>query len=105
MVAAELAVAIPALVVVLVLALGALQVGVDQVRCVDAARLAARALARGDSPGAASSAAVRAAPNGASVAIRAGPQEVTVVVSVSAHLGPWRAFEVTSSASAAKEQP
>jgi len=47
MVTAELALAVPVVVMVLALGLAAIRVGVDQVRCVDAARLAARALARG----------------------------------------------------------
>ncbi|WP_270887196.1 TadE family type IV pilus minor pilin [Pedococcus sp. 5OH_020] len=49
MVTAELAVAIPAVTLVLVLAVSALSTVMDQVRCVDAASATARALARGDS--------------------------------------------------------
>ena len=41
MVTAELALAVPVVVMVLALGLAAIRVGVDQVRCVDAARLAA----------------------------------------------------------------
>ncbi|MEA9986943.1 TadE family type IV pilus minor pilin [Subtercola sp. RTI3] len=51
MVTAELAAALPAVVLVLVLALGALQASGLQVRVVDAAAVAARSLGRGDSPG------------------------------------------------------
>ena len=47
MATAELAVAIPTLVLVLFVALSALATVTDQVRCVDAARATARALARG----------------------------------------------------------
>ena len=49
----ELAVALPALVLVLVIALSAITTVLDQVRCVDAARATARAVARGDEPSAA----------------------------------------------------
>jgi hypothetical protein len=50
-VTAEFAVALPAVVLVLGLALGALAVGSQSVRLQDAAGLAARALARGEPPG------------------------------------------------------
>ena len=50
MVTAELAVVLPALLLVLAVALSALGLAVDQVRCVDAAAAGARAAARGDSP-------------------------------------------------------
>jgi hypothetical protein len=53
MATAELAVAMPAVALVLVMALSALVTVMDQVRCVDAARATARALARGDTEGAA----------------------------------------------------
>lgn len=50
MVTAELALAIPSLVVVLVLAVSSAAVAVDQVRCTDAARVGARLLVRGEEP-------------------------------------------------------
>ena len=50
MVTAELAVAIPSVVLVLALCLVAAKAAVDQIRCVDAARVASRAAARGDDP-------------------------------------------------------
>ncbi len=80
MVTAELAVALPAVVVVLVLALGGLAAGIDQVRCVDAARLAARSLARGDPPQQARALAAGAAPSGAGIALAAAADQVTVTV-------------------------
>ncbi len=43
--------ALPSLVLVLAVALAALDLGVAQVRCVDAARLGARLLARGEAAG------------------------------------------------------
>ncbi len=60
MVTAELAVAVPALLLVLAVALSAVQLGIDRVRCVDAAQAGARLLARGE-PEAAVRAAVRPA--------------------------------------------
>ena len=65
MATAELAVAIPTLVLVLFVALSALATLTDQVRCVDAARATARALARGDEQASALSAGERLAPAGA----------------------------------------
>ena len=49
-VTAELAVALPAVLLVLAACLGALRLGAEQVRIVDAAALAARSTARGDAP-------------------------------------------------------
>jgi hypothetical protein len=77
---AELAVALPTLVLVLASALGALDLGVSQIRCVDAARLGARLLARGEPAGAALAEVTRAAPDGARVRTRAADGHVTVVV-------------------------
>ena len=77
---AELAVALPSLVLVLVLALAAVDLGLEQVRCVDAARLGARLLARGE-PEAAVLAQVRAAaPTGARVVVQVGATRVSVLV-------------------------
>lgn len=87
MVTAELAVALPVLVLVLAGCLTGLGAVVDQVRCVDAARLAARAAARGDSPSAVRADAVRAAPGGATVSVTAmGPQVRVVVMATT---GGW----------------
>ena len=77
---AELAVALPTLVLVLAVALAAVDLGVAQVRCVDAARLGARLLARGE-PAASTLVEVRAAaPEGARVTTAFGQGRVTVVV-------------------------
>lgn len=76
MVTAELAVALPALAVVLVLALSALATVTDQVRCVDAARAVARAVARGDDPASATAVGRRLAPRGAHVEVTAGDELV-----------------------------
>ena len=48
MATAELAVVLPAVLLVLAVALSALGLAIDQIRCVDAARAGARAAARGD---------------------------------------------------------
>ena len=87
MVTAELAVAIPAVVLVLAMCLAGVTAGIDQIRCVDAARLAARSAARGDTSDAVRAAALSAAPAGASVAVTAGSTIVTVTVE--ARSGGW----------------
>lgn len=61
---------LPALVFVLVLCLWSVTVVGQQLRCVDAARTGARALARGESSAMARAAAQRAAPDGAIVTLR-----------------------------------
>ncbi|MFC7218127.1 TadE family type IV pilus minor pilin [Streptomyces polyrhachis] len=68
-VTAEAAVAIPALVLVAMGLLWALMAACGQIQCVDAARAAARAAARGEPWPAAESAARAAAPRGARVAL------------------------------------
>ncbi len=80
MVTAELAVVLPAVVLLLGILLGGVGVAIDQVRCVDAARLGARAAARGDPPGQVESLTREAAPDGASVQISAGGDRVVVRV-------------------------
>ncbi|HEU4999826.1 MAG TPA: TadE family type IV pilus minor pilin [Lapillicoccus sp.] len=104
MVTAELAVAIPVVVVVLALGLSAVRLGIDEIQCVDAARLAARALARGDSEAVARAAAASAAPPGAVVALAAGGTEVSATVSATRDLAGWRVLTVRGSASAAREE-
>lgn len=83
MATAELAAAIPTLVLVLFVALSALASVTDQVRCVDAARATARALARGDDQAAALAAGRRLAPPGAGFGVSgsgSGPGSAVVVV-------------------------
>ena len=77
---AELAVALPSLVIVLAVALAAVDLGLSQVRCVDAARLGARLLARGEPPGRALVEVRAAAPEGARVSVTTSGTRVTVVV-------------------------
>ena len=81
MATAEFAVAVPAVILVIVLALSAVSTAVDQVRCLDAARATARLLARGDSPQRAIAQGHTLAPPGAelSVSQSGGDIEVRVV--------------------------
>ena len=85
MVSAELALAIPTVVAVLVLGLSAVEVGVDKVRCVQAAGLGARELVRGDARPKVLADVARAAPTGA-VGSWSGSPVVTVRVSHRARL-------------------
>jgi len=85
-VTAETAVVLPVLVVVLALALWGVAAAVAQLRCVDAARAAARAVARGEDPGAARSAAAVIAPERAVIAV--APSDARVWVEVSAAVRP-----------------
>ncbi|KGN38101.1 TadE family type IV pilus minor pilin [Knoellia subterranea] len=80
MVTAELAVAVPALVLVLALGLGAVAVVTDHLRCIDAARVGARLLARGEEAGRVRAEVIRQAPPGAVVLFDVGPESVTVEV-------------------------
>ncbi len=82
MATAEFAVALPAVALVLMVAMTAIASGIDQIRCVDAARLAARAVARGDSQSTAAVLARGAAPLGASVSLTMGADLATATVSV-----------------------
>ncbi len=81
MVTAEAAVALPALLTVLALAVWVLGAALAQVRCVDAAREGARAAARGEAPAVVVATARRVAPAGARVRIVTGAGLVTVRVS------------------------
>ncbi|SHN02692.1 TadE family type IV pilus minor pilin [Cryptosporangium aurantiacum] len=76
---AELAAAIPVVVFLLTAGLAALTATTTQLRCVDAAREAARAAARGD-PGA-TAAGQRVAPDGATVRLVRDGELIRVTVS------------------------
>jgi hypothetical protein len=86
MVTAELAAALPAVALLLVLALSAVATVSDQVRCIDAARAVARAVARGDSDAAAVATGRRLAPDGAH--IRVASADATVAVTVVGQSAP-----------------
>ena len=80
MATAELAVALPAVAVVLGLILGALDYGITQVRSVEASRVVARMVARGDSVASARRVGLQGLPGGASVDVSGGEDEVVVQV-------------------------
>ncbi len=79
MATAELAVALPVLMLLVLTAVYAVQVAGTRVRCLDAAREVARAAARGDTraPGMA-----RAVLPGSSVVVRRGGETVTATVTI-----------------------
>jgi Flp pilus assembly protein TadG len=82
-VTAETAVVLPALTVILALVLWAVAAVTAQLACVDAARMAARALARGEQVAAVRAAAEQAAPSGAFITVGASGQQVVAEVSAS----------------------
>ncbi|WP_392543262.1 TadE family type IV pilus minor pilin [Oryzobacter telluris] len=73
--------ALPALVLVLAVALAAVDLGIAHIRCVDAARTAARLLARGEPEAVAVGEARQAAPAGSDVSVSSGSGRVSVEVS------------------------
>lgn len=105
MATAEFAVAMPALLLVLGLALSALALGVDQVRCVDAARAGARLMARGESAGVVLQAVRRAAPDRARVVTVIEGRRVVVRVEGRAR-GPlgWSGLSWSPTATAVAER-
>jgi Flp pilus assembly protein TadG len=86
MVTAEIAVAMPVLMVLLAAALTAVAVIGGQLRCVDAAREAARALARGESTGTARSLVTATGPRGAILSSTSGREQIRT--SVQARIRP-----------------
>ncbi len=101
-VTAEAALALPALALVAAAIVGLGHVGVAQLRCVDAARAAARLAARGEPEGTVRHRAAAAAPAGAAVRVTAGA-EVTVVVTARVPLPFGLSLEVGSRAVADTE--
>jgi hypothetical protein len=96
----EAAIAIASVMVVVVLCIGAVVATSMHIRCVDAAREAARLAARGDATNAQSS-AQRVAPGGARVGIRTDGDHVVATVSVEMALLPL--IEISAEAVAAME--
>lgn len=105
MVTAEIAVAMPVLMVLLAVGLTAMAVIAAQMRCVDAAREAARALARGESISAARSLANTAGPHGAALATSEHGDRVEAEVrgTVAPIGGLFPAFTVHAAAVALRE--
>ncbi|MFJ6212281.1 TadE family type IV pilus minor pilin [Streptomyces sp. NPDC092296] len=79
-VTAETAVALPTLVLAVMMLIWGLLATTAQIRCVDAARVGARAAARGEADAAVLTAVRRAAPDGAEVSVVRGPDTVRVAV-------------------------
>ena len=84
MVTAEIAVALPVLVLLMMAAMTAVMVVNAQLRCVDAAREAARVLARGDSPALARSLVAQTGPPGAQLKVTQADSQVRVDVTAHA---------------------
>jgi Flp pilus assembly protein TadG len=105
MATAELAVVLPTLVLVIAAGLSMVSVVLAQVRCVDAAREAARAAARGEPADVVRAAAARAAPGAASVDVATGGEQVQVTVSAVAGKvgGLLPTFHVAATAVALRE--
>lgn len=87
-VTAELALGLPAVVLVLAVVLVTVAAGAAQLRCADGARAGARAAAIGEAPAQVREAAARVAGAGARVTIRPEGEWVTVEVSTTAP-GAW----------------
>ena len=86
-VTAETAMVLPVLALLLAVALWSIAVAAAQLRCIDAARDGARALARGESDAVATEVARAAAPAGAQVEVRQDGDRVVVVVSARVGFG------------------
>ncbi|MGW8438907.1 TadE family type IV pilus minor pilin [Nocardiopsis sp. NPDC055879] len=84
----ETAMVLPALLLVLGIALGAVAAAAAQLSCADAARIGARALARGESPERARALAMEAAPNGAHIDLTTDDDMARVTVRARVRLGP-----------------
>jgi Flp pilus assembly protein TadG len=98
----EAAIAVCAVIVVLAIALAGSAAVLAQVRCTDAAREAARLVARGE-PEQAERAARRVAPAGASVVIRVQGDEVVVEVAAEPGRGVLPGLSVRAEAMAVLE--
>lgn len=100
MATAELAVAMPSVLLILGLGLSALSAGVDQIRCVDAARAVARLAARGEADARAVDTGRRLAPAGSTIRVSTGQTEVSVTVSAPPTAGlRWLGITLRPSAS------
>jgi hypothetical protein len=102
---AEVAVALPALVVLVAAGMTMVSVLIAQLRCVDAAREAARAAARGEDAVVVRSLAERSGPRGSAVQMTTGHQEIEVTVSADADsiIGLLPAVHVEATAVALRE--
>jgi hypothetical protein len=85
-VTAEVAVALPALMLIVSTAIGAVTVVTAQLRCLDAAREAARAVVRSEPDAVVRELAAQAAPAGGSAVVTSDGERVTVTVRATVHL-------------------
>jgi len=102
-VTAELAVGLPAVVLVLVVVLTVAAAGMAQLRCADGARAGARAAALGSSEAAAD--ARRVAGDGARIAVASSGGWVTVTVSADVASLPWGGPLRASATAVARQEP
>ncbi len=98
----EAALVLPVLVFILVLCLAGIGCVVDQLRCVDAAREAARLVGRGD-PSAGRAAAIQIAPEGATVIVVSSGDLVRVTVTAAPFIGLLPGVRVGATSVAALE--
>lgn len=98
----EAAIALGAFVTVLAIALGAISAAIDQLRCIDAAREAARLVARGESDRA-RAAAAEIAPTSASVSVTVHEDTIQVDVRVKPVNGLLPGLELHAAAYAIAE--
>jgi hypothetical protein len=109
MVTAELAVALPTVVLVTVLALSGVQIVMTQVRCRDAAGVAARLAARGESGDDVSAAVMSTAPADSHLALRREGDLVAASVSTHVRLlgigGMLPRFDIDETAVSVAETP
>jgi Flp pilus assembly protein TadG len=84
-VTAEVAVALPVLVLLVAAGMAAVGVVTAQLRCVDSARTVARAVARGEPVAVAQRLGVAAAPAGAAITISRQGDRIVVTVSAATH--------------------
>jgi len=109
MVTAELAVALPTLVLVALLALAGVQLAMTQLECRDAAGVAARLAARGERADVVALAATSTAPDGSHLSITHDGELIEAVVRAQVRVPGvgWLlpAFDVSESAAAVAEGP
>lgn len=101
---AETAVVLPALAMLLAVGLWSVAVAGAQLRCVDAAREGARALARGEPTGLAAGLARQAAPRDAVVDVSVVPGRAVVVVRAVVGPGGWLAGRLPGAQVSARAQ-
>lgn len=105
MVSAELALAVPSVLLVLAICLTALALGVDQVRVADAARVGARAASRGEPPALVEELVRSRTPEGSAVSVRHDREGVVVQVRAPGRVRLLPALPVASAEASARWEP